>query len=64
MARVVGVDHVGLGTDLLGLGGGSTIGNYDEVPQLAAALREEFSAEETAKILGGNYRRVFEASLS
>lgn len=64
MADVVGVDHVGLGTDLLGLVGSSTIENYDEVPQLAAALRERFSVEETAKILGGNYRRVFEVSLT
>ncbi|HYC63505.1 MAG TPA: membrane dipeptidase [Reyranellaceae bacterium] len=64
MAKVVGVDHVGLGTDLLGLVGSSTIVNYDELPQLAGALREEFSAEETTKILGGNYRRVFEASLA
>jgi len=64
MAKVVGVDHVGLGTDLLGLVGASTIENYDELPQLAAALRQEFTAEETAKILGGNHRRVFEASLT
>jgi membrane dipeptidase len=64
MAKVVGVDHVGLGTDLLGLVGASIIENYDEVPQLAAALRGEFSTEETTKILGGNYRRVFEASLT
>jgi hypothetical protein len=33
------------------------------LPQLAAALRARFTAEETAKLLGGNYRRVFETSL-
>ncbi len=64
MADVVGVDGVGVGTDLLGLPGGSTIEDYNEMPQLAAALRERFNAEETAKILGGNYRRVFEATLA
>jgi membrane dipeptidase len=63
MVDQVGVDHVGLGTDLLGLLGGSTLPNYDELPQLAAALRARFTAEETAKLLGGNYQRVFTASL-
>jgi membrane dipeptidase len=64
MVDHIGVDHVGIGTDMLGLPGGSTIANYDELPQLAAALRARFSAEETAKLLGGNYQRVFTASLS
>jgi membrane dipeptidase len=64
MAEVVGVDHVGLGTDQLGLVGASTLPSYADLPQLAAALRVKFSAEETAKILGGNYRRVFEACVN
>jgi membrane dipeptidase len=64
MAEVAGVDHVGLGTDLLGLVGASTLASYADLPQLAAALRGKFTAEETAKLLGGNYRRVFEASLA
>ena len=63
MAEVAGVDHVGLGTDLLGLGGSSTLPGYADLPQLAAALRTKFNADETAKLLGGNYRRVFQASL-
>jgi len=63
MAEVVGVDHVGLGTDLLGLGGPSTLPGYADLPQLAAALRTKFTADETAKLLGGNYRRVFQASV-
>lgn len=63
MAEVVGVNHVGLGTDHLGLVGASALPDYTELPQLAAALRTRFNAEETAKILGGNYRRVFEASV-
>ncbi|HYR67378.1 MAG TPA: membrane dipeptidase [Reyranella sp.] len=63
MADVVGVDHVGLGTDLLGLVGASTLPGYADLPQLAVALRGKFTAEETAKLLGGNYRRVFEACL-
>jgi membrane dipeptidase len=64
MVDVVGIDHVGLGTDQLGLVGGSTMPSYADLPQLAAALRARFTPEETSKLLGGNYRRVFEASLS
>jgi membrane dipeptidase len=63
MAEVVGVNHVGLGTDHLGLVGASALPDYTDLPQLSAALRTRFNAEETAKILGGNYRRVFEASV-
>ena len=63
MVDVVGIDHVGLGTDQMGLPGGSTMPGYGDLPQLAAALRTRFNAEETAKLLGGNYRRVFEASV-
>lgn len=64
MARVVGVNHVGVGTDHSGLVGASTLPSYADVPQLAAALRTKFTAEETEKILGGNFRRVFEASVA
>jgi membrane dipeptidase len=63
MAEVVGIDHVGLGTDQLGLVGASALPSYADLPQLAVALRGKFTAEETAKLLGGNYRRVFEACL-
>ena len=64
MVDVVGIDHVGLGTDQLGLVGPSALPTYADLPQLAAALRLRFNAEETAKLLGGNYRRVFAASLT
>jgi membrane dipeptidase len=64
MVDVAGINHVGLGTDQLGLPGGTTMPSYADLPQLAAALRTRFNADETAKLLGGNYRRVFEASLA
>ena len=64
MVDVVGIDHVGLGTDQMGLLGASTLPSYAELPQLAAALRGKFTEAETAKLLGGNYRRVFEATLA
>lgn len=63
-AELVGVDHVGLGTDQLGLVGASALPSYADLPQLAAALRTKFNDAETAKLLGGNYRRVFEASVA
>lgn len=62
-AELVGVDHVGLGTDQLGLVGASALPSYTDLPQLVAALRTKFNEVETAKLLGGNYRRVFEASV-
>jgi membrane dipeptidase len=68
MARlvdVVGVDHVGLGSDMQGLVGPSTFGSYELLPELAAALLETgFSPAETGKLLGGNYARVFAAALA
>ena len=63
MIDVVGIDHVGLGTDQMGLLGPSCMPSYADLPQLAAALRGKFTEVETAKLLGGNYRRVFEATL-
>jgi membrane dipeptidase len=63
MVDVVGINHVGLGTDQYGLPGGSSMPSYADLPQIAAALRSRFTPEETAKLLGGNYRRVFAASL-
>ena len=61
---LVGIDHVGLGTDQLGLVGASALPSYADLPQLAAALRTKFNEVETAKLLGGNYRRVFEACVA
>jgi membrane dipeptidase len=63
MVDSVGIDHVGLGTDQLGLPGGSTMPSYAELPLLTGALLARFTVEETSKLLGGNYRRVFEATL-
>ena len=63
MADIVGPLHVGLGTDMMGLVGPSTFDSYALLPQLADALRRRFNADETVSILGGNYQRVFEASL-
>ncbi|MDR3535742.1 MAG: membrane dipeptidase [Acetobacteraceae bacterium] len=67
MARLVdavGIDHVGLGTDLRGLVGPSVLPDYDALPGLAEALLAAgFNAAEMGKLLGGNYARVFLASV-
>jgi len=62
MVDAAGIDHVGFGTDMMGLPSGSVFDDYRELPAVAAALRATgFAPPEIAKILGGNYRRVFAA---
>ncbi len=64
MVDVVGVDHVGLGTDMLGLLAPAVFANYTQLPDLAQALTDAgFHPDERAKLLGGNYARVFRASM-
>jgi membrane dipeptidase len=68
MARMVdaaGIDHVGLGSDMRGLVGPSIFPDYGSLPGLVdALLGVGFSAQEAGKLLGGNYARVFEASMA
>jgi membrane dipeptidase len=65
MVDVVGVDHVGLGSDMRGLVGPSIFPDYDALPDLAAALLGAgFNAADAGKILGGNYARVFAACVT
>lgn len=65
MVDVVGIDHVGLGTDMMGLVVPSVLDNYVLLPRLAAALAGAGSTPaDTAKLLGGNYARVFAASVA
>ena len=64
MADVAGVEHVGLGTDMLGFIKPPVFQSYEQLPAFGdALLTEGFSKEEVSMILGGNYRRVFEASV-
>jgi membrane dipeptidase len=65
MADIVGVDHVGLGTDMLGFISPPVFQSYEQLPSLGAALLSAgFSQSETEQLLGGNYRRVFETSMA
>jgi membrane dipeptidase len=62
MVEAIGADHVGIGTDMEGLNGDTVFGDYAELPAIVAALRATgLDTSDVAKILGGNYRRVFAA---
>jgi len=64
MVDVVGVAHVGLGTDMLGFIKPPVFTSYAQLPVLATALlKAGFTPIEVGEILGGNYRRVFEATV-
>jgi len=65
MIRTVGVDHVGIGTDMDGISPSSFVSwtDYSQWPSLAAALLAEgHSREDVGKLLGGNFLRVYRAS--
>lgn len=63
MVDAIGIDHVGLGSDMMGLLSYSVLPNYQHLPALAAALRERgFNREELRKLLGENYVRIFAAT--
>jgi len=68
MARlvdVVGIDHVGLGSDMMGLVGSSVFDSYRQLPNLAGALLSVgFNLADVGKVLGGNYARVFAVTMS
>ncbi len=62
IAKVAGVDHVGLGSDFDGVSGQLPAGidSAADLPKITAALLERgYSAEDCHKILGGNLLRVF-----
>jgi membrane dipeptidase len=62
IAKIAGVDHVGLGSDFDGVSGQLPEGldSPADLPKITAALMERgYSAEDCRKILGGNLLRVF-----
>jgi membrane dipeptidase len=65
MVDVAGIDHVGLGSDMLGLTVPSVFDSYRDLPLLAhRLLAHGFTPEEAGKLLGGNYARVFAATVT
>jgi len=62
MVDIVGVDHVSIGTDQHVTPG--TVQDYTQwVHLVAAMLRGGFTRDETGKIAGGNYMRIFRAAV-
>jgi membrane dipeptidase len=64
IAKVAGVDHVGLGSDFDGVSGATPQGidSAADLPKITQALLDRgYSAEDIKKILGGNLLRVFAA---
>src|SRR5208283_3645990 len=62
IAKVAGVDHVGLGSDFDGVSGQTPQGmnSAADLPKITQALLDRgYSAEGIKKILGGNLLRVF-----
>jgi membrane dipeptidase len=62
IAKVTGVDHVGLGSDFDGVSGATPQGmdSAADLPKITQALLDRgYSAEDIKKILGGNVLRVF-----
>jgi membrane dipeptidase len=62
IAKVAGVDHVGLGSDFDGVSGATPEGidSAADLPRITQALLDRgYSAEDIRKILGGNLLRVF-----
>jgi len=62
IAKVAGVDHVGLGSDFDGVSGATPEGidSAADLPKITQALLDRgYSADDIRKILGGNLLRVF-----
>jgi membrane dipeptidase len=63
--ELVGVEHVGIGSDFDGVGDSLPVGMKDvsNYPNLIAALLKlEYSVEDIAMIMGGNLMRVWQAA--
>jgi membrane dipeptidase len=64
MADLVGVEHVGLGSDMLGFISPPVFRSYEQLPALGNALLSAgFTQDEVTQVLGANYLRVFTASV-
>ena len=62
IAKVAGIDHVGLGSDFDGVSGATPAGidSAADLPKITQALLDRgYSAPDIRKILGGNLLRVF-----
>ncbi|HEY2993564.1 MAG TPA: membrane dipeptidase [Methylomirabilota bacterium] len=65
MIKAVGVDHVGIGTDMDGISPPSFVSytDYSQWPSIPAALLAQgYSREDVGKVIGGNFLRVYRES--
>src|SRR5271170_451010 len=63
IAKVAGIDHVGLGSDFDGVSGATPAGidSAADLPKITQALLDRgYTADDIKKILGGNILRVFQ----
>src|SRR6202041_3105203 len=62
VAKIAGIDHVGLGSDFDGVNGATPegINSAADLPKITQALLDRgYGADDIRKILGGNLLRVF-----
>jgi len=60
----VGADHVGIGTDIEGVGTGWSVNNYSHVRSVVEALQDmKLPASAIEQVACGNYARVLKAAL-
>ncbi|MFC1639981.1 dipeptidase, partial [Gemmatimonadota bacterium] len=65
IVQLIGIDHVGIGTDFDGGGGIEGFNDASEAPNVTAELiRRGYSDEDIAKIWGGNLLKVLRANES
>ena len=64
VVRLVGVDHVGIGSDFDGISSApQQLNDVADLPNITKALLEKgYSVKDVEKILGGNFIRVFKAN--
>jgi membrane dipeptidase len=64
LVRLIGADHVGIGTDLAGVGDNWSVNDYGNVRSTMQKLEsEKLSPAEIEKVAGGNFLRVLRQSL-
>jgi membrane dipeptidase len=64
VADLVGIDYVGIGSDYDGMSDTPVIPEVSQLPRLTEGMvKRGMSDEEIAKVLGGNFLRVLEATI-
>ena len=62
--KVAGIDHVGIGTDIEGVGTSWSVNGYAHVRGVVDALQDlKLPANAVERVAGGNYARVLGAAL-